>query len=896
MIETSQVLPTHYYLAENTNMATLQQLQDAFVKADAAGEEQDAQTFADSIRSHPTFQQNAKEELDTGSYKLGDDGFTELGKDEQRANMSKQVARSMGLRDSEVDVTQGMGTYGRFKLSFQPTEQDKVKHLEDTYGRENIRAVDIGGKMKLLYRDEQETGNQFRAVDEEGTSLADFFGDTAGEVLPVAGAVAGGIAGLAGGIPGSIAGAAAGGALARGAQDITTRALSGEEQQFGEMGGRLAKEAAIGAVVDVATLGTGRLASKIFKSKLTGDASARAFAKISDDVGEGALTPRMLQGEEALTREVGIEGQVGGRVGDARQAIHSAAEREVGQVSTESFEKFTQAATKERDELIKSVPAGDKKLAAQVEKQYQDKIKGFGAGEGRVVSDIGDEVITESVEPALKASRVKKDGLYDAFGVEDAKAGGIFTAKEVGRRFNRVIAKNGMKNTKGVQSVLKDVEERMAKDIKDGVRTTETYTLKEIDDLISNVTDAMPDNVLKSRTAQQVAAQLSDSLDTLVKGRAKQFPALNKAWKDANTYYKDTYTKFGRGGIGGATKDASGETVLSGQQFIGSILGDPRQIKNIVSIAKEGGISPSVLKGRLKEAFLTSKGVHKGKALTLSQTDRGVVQELWGKRGLKRLESIERGMKAKPDDLEAYLGALSEPQASAAKKTLLANAEEAKKLDRFTQNRILKQLTDGDLPVENPEAITKAFIGAKDSQRKEILSRMEPAEIADLRSIIGADVLATDLYNSGFKNAIGEHMFNGTSVLNKLNGKRAAYIDALGKKEYQKLVDLADAQSRLAPLSKQEAQTRLRTTFGAKGMSLFVVGDMLQSIKDKVVSLAYRTKSMDKLMSGWSKADPEAIKKALDVMLTGSRANRALIDMDDKEFEQDLRQIRSAMD
>ena len=180
MIETSQVLPTHYYLAENTNMATLQQLQDAFVKADAAGEEQDAQTLADSIRSHPTFQQNAKEKLDTGSYKLGDDGFTELGKDEQRANMSKQMARSMGLKDSEVDVTQGMGTYGRFKLGFQPTEQDKVKHLEDTYGRENIRATEVGGKMKLLYRDEQETGGQFRAVDEEGVSLADFFGDTNG--------------------------------------------------------------------------------------------------------------------------------------------------------------------------------------------------------------------------------------------------------------------------------------------------------------------------------------------------------------------------------------------------------------------------------------------------------------------------------------------------------------------------------------------------------------------------------------------------------------------------------------------------------------------------------------------------------------------------------------------
>lgn len=870
-------------------MATLEQLENELVKAGDAGDTSATSKISEAMRAHPTFQRNAKQKLNDGSYKL-DKNYQKLDKGAERAEMSKLMARSMGLRDSEVDVTQGMGTYGRFKLSFQPTEQDKVKHLEDTYGRENIRAVDIGGKMKLLYRDEQETGNQFRAVDEEGVSLADFFGDTAGEVLPVAGAITGGIAGLAGGIPGSIAGAAAGGALARGAQDITTRAISGEEQQYGEMGKRLAKEAALGGVIDAVTLGTGRLASKIFKSKLTGDASAQAFAKIAGDVPEGSLTPRMMQGEEALTREVGLEGQVGGRVGDARQAIHTAAEREVGQVSTEAFEKFTQAATKERDELIKSVPAGDKKLAAQIEKQYQDKLKRFGAGQGRVVSDIGDEIIADSVEPALKAARAKKNALYKTFEAADEEAGGIFTAKEVGDRFKRVIAKNGMKNTTAVESIQKEI----AKQEKLGRK----YTLSEIDDLISNVTDAMPDGVLKNRTAQQVAAQLSDSLDTLVKNRAKKYPALNQAWKDANSYYKATYTKFGRGGIGGATKDASGETVLSGQGFIQSILSDPRQIKNIVSIAKEGGIIPSVLKARLKEAFLTSKGVHKGEALKLSQPDRGVVKELWGSRGLKRLESIEKGMNAKPADLEAYLGALSDTQAKAAKATMVANAAEQAKLDRFTKNRIIKKMVDGDMPVENPEAITKAFIGASPSQRREIMSKMadDPAAMADLRSMVGADVLATDLYNSGFKNAIGEHMFNGTSVLKKLKTHRAAYEDALGKKEYQKLVDLADAQSRLAPLSGQEAQARLRTTFGAKGISLFVVGDMLQAIKDKVVSLAYRTKSLDKFASGWSKADPDAIKSALDTMLVGSRSTRAFIDMDDKDFEQDIKQIRFAME
>lgn len=872
-------------------MATLHELQTAFVKADDAGNTEDAQVFADSIREHPTFQKQSQDKLKKG--------FKALDGDERKAQIAKHTARSIGVKESDLDSERGMGGIGRLQFKAQPTPDDKLKFLEKTYGRENLNVANVGGTDQFLYRDEAETGGKWRRVDEEGVSLADFTTDLFSAAPEVTGAVVGGIKGAAlgtavagpvGTFVGGVLGAAGGGFAAGATQDVAVRAAAGEDIQLGEIAGRRGKEALLGAGLDVATAGLTRLGGKALRSKLTGDASATAFAKVADDVGEDALTPRMMQGGKALTRELGIEGQVGGRVGDARQAIASAAERQVGEVSTESFEKFTAKATKERDDLMKSVPAGDKKLAAQVEKQYQDKLKGFGAGEGRVVSDIGDEVIRDSVEPALRASRAKKNDLYDKFDAEDAKTGGIFTAEEVGKRFDRIIAKNGMKNTSAV--------EKIQREIADVAEQGGKFNLKEIDDLISNVTDSMPDGLLKSRTAQQVAAELSDSLSTLVKRRAKQFPELNKAWKAANTYYKDTYTKFGRGGIGGATKDASGQSVLSGQGFIQSILGDPRQIKNLTSIAKEGGISPSVLKGRLKEAFLTSKGVQKGKPFVLSEADRGVVQELWGKRGLSRLEKIEKGMKASPEDLNAYLGAMSDKQASAARKTLEANADEAKKLDRFTENSILKQMADGDLPVENPEAISKAFLGAPDSKRKEIIKRMsdDPAAMADLRSIVGSDLLTSDLYNSGFKNAIGENVFNGKAVLSKLKSKRAAYIDALGKKEYNKLVDLADAQSRLAPLSKQEAETKLRTTFGAKGISLFIVGDMLQSIKDKVVSLAYRTRSMDKLSSGWSKADPETMKKALDAMLTGSRANRALIDMDDSEFEQDLRGIRAAME
>ena len=46
--------------------------------------------------------------LESGNYKV-DENFVPLEKNAERAQMSKLVARSLGLKDAEVDVTQGMG-------------------------------------------------------------------------------------------------------------------------------------------------------------------------------------------------------------------------------------------------------------------------------------------------------------------------------------------------------------------------------------------------------------------------------------------------------------------------------------------------------------------------------------------------------------------------------------------------------------------------------------------------------------------------------------------------------------------------------------------------------------------------------------------------------------------
>ena len=296
-------------------MDTLENIMGALKNADAAGATEDAEKLSAMMRANTEFQQNAQEKLNSGLYKYAPDRVTELSKDEQRANMSKNIARSLGLKDSEVDVTQGMGTYDRFKLSFQPTDQDKVKHLEDTYGRENIQAIDIGGKMKLLYRDEQETGGQFRAVDEEGTSLADFFGDTAGSALPVVGAIGAAVATGGASIP-LMAGAAALGNLAVGVgQDLAVRGASGEDLQVGEAFARRGIESAIGIPIDLVTGGfakgvSSRIGKNVADDFVKGLSKAEGVLQKSEALSQAGLklTPDMRAGKGATEAASEIAG------------------------------------------------------------------------------------------------------------------------------------------------------------------------------------------------------------------------------------------------------------------------------------------------------------------------------------------------------------------------------------------------------------------------------------------------------------------------------------------------------------------------------------------------------------------------------------------------------------
>jgi hypothetical protein len=196
-------------------------------------------------------QRQSQKKLIDGSFALDDDGIKELKGESKRKSLRTHLARSMGVGEDKIDIDSGMGFWDRTKLNMQATDADKMKQLEDTYGKDGVAMLDVGGTPKMFYKDPK--SNKMTMVDEQGTSFADFTADIAGEVLPTVGSVVGGVVGSAASpVLGTAAGSALGYGAVAGLQDAAVRALSGEDIRPGEIAGRTAVEMAVMAPFDQA--------------------------------------------------------------------------------------------------------------------------------------------------------------------------------------------------------------------------------------------------------------------------------------------------------------------------------------------------------------------------------------------------------------------------------------------------------------------------------------------------------------------------------------------------------------------------------------------------------------------------------------------------------------------
>lgn len=913
-------------------MATLEELEDALITAGESGNTKATASISDAMRAHPTFQGNAKEKLDSGSYGL-DANLQHLGKDEKRAEMSKYMARSMGLKDSEVDVTQGMGTYGRFKLSFQPTEKDKVKHLEDTYGRENIRATEVGGKMKLLYRDEQETGGQFRAVDEEGVSLADFFGDTAGTALPIAGAVGAAVATGGASIP-LLAGASALGGLAAGVgQDTAVRAASGEDLQLGESLKRRGIEAAIGVPIDLVTGVGGKLLtqslSKRAVDKTTGSvlkAIDDVNLKYSNDVGQIEATTAMEIGEQSAKEEsvrAGFGGAPHKQLENIR--IRSAQIRDVmrGKQAPKDIESAFAGYVDDVNEQLNIMRASKDKAVVDMADIIDQKIAN-NAGRLKPKTAAGQTQRGDSIQGAIQDAVARKEGGKVVGGVEFER--GKLYGAAYGATEGAQVSLPSLEAT--IQSSLKDMNlptdmagdviellgERVGKNsaqvVDDLTRmhgNGSALTVQQVDDYLQQIAKDAKLNktgalTVTERHARTLHANVKALRDKVID---EQAPAARPLFKSADDHFKQKVLPARELDVDKIlSTEASGAYSHQGEQVIDAALNSTRAVKQILKVTG----NDSAVKKTLRDAYLERISAN---PQSLSWDD-DIVTALWGSGKVKSLQKAQAILKGRKL-------AMSSKTEAAFNKAMGA-------MDDTSRNRALNELkkahkADTDLA----EALKKKLIRAVREDKVEINSKnagefvdtmnnSSPAEInafykavEDGRGGVEAkeafqqasfDRLQSITKGSSPQRA-GKHsesLWTPELMDAQLKGASGKRWEALlGKDQVKDLMDLNTIiRSASEPkVAAGEIGARTGGSVGQGGFTPYVLvsGSIPKWAWRKVLNVAYGSKMLKPLVKA---LDPENVtfddalfKKIMPAMMATQRGAKALGDeMDaDPEFE-----------
>lgn len=858
-----------------------------------------------------TARKTAAASLAKGEYKMTED-FQKVSKPERREKIKQLSAAALGTSVDSVDVEEGMGVMGRQKLSFQPTPQDKMKQLEDDYGRENVTMLEIDGDAKMFYRDENETENKWRIVDEVGFSLADVIGDTAGEVLPTAGAIAGGIAGAAGGPAGIVAGSAAGYAGVASAQDVATRALSDEPIRPGDIAKRTAIETSIGAVADVATLKLGGIVARRFGQ----DSGAKLLKSIqgaSERTGI-ELTAAQRIGKDTIesAQEIGgvrPQSRIGRLQAGQRDEIYARWKTalEGGEVDpTDAFATFVDDTVAANRSLVDEVAKTNKKAAQDLENVLQRDIDAVAAP--RVNMDqLGKGLRTNLLDPAQANISETSKRLFTGLrkmgeGVEIPRKPVVSAIRSAVKSMEPFDDAASRRIAKEIDAIAKDKPgEKLAilgargEELRGtGTAGQKNMTFAELKDRMDQINDVISRNKEAGfSTKERVASRVFENLKGLRDKTMANSPELQEAWGQTMDFYKTNVLGTKRGSFGAATREVLADTSLTPSAAVARIISDPEHIKETARLVRVGGQDPEALLNPLRQAYASRKlGLYEGAdASTLtnkivSEEQRDVVEELFGKKFLRNLgilqnrlsqfKNLTRGDNPKlatvsMDEIDGLMSAFGTDNvkkiASDIGKRMVKEAE----LRRIANNKILSKVAKGVWDENSSADIAKAMLTGTPTQVKEALNAIPASARPAIKQEVTAS-LFSKFRGSGAQLGSNEVdvLWNPEMLSRSLRKDKKFWQNAesvLGKGAVQAIKDTNELLSVSAVKSGKDAAD-IQPRFLLPGPVLYFVGDLFGGISNRFLGWAYGSDALVPLLKLTSKrVSPEQAEQNFSQMI-----------------------------
>ena len=842
-------------------MATLYELQRRLVEAGRAGDEERQELISSDMRQHPTFRKQSQQELDKG--------FPALSGDEKKKQIAKHTARALGIRESELDANSGMGGWGRVKLGLLRDEESKMQQLEKLYGRENLNAVQIAGKQHLLYRDEAETGNKWRRVDEQGFSFADI-ADMSGAAAPIAGSVVGAIKGGAAGtlvapgigtVVGAIGGAAIGGFGASVGQDVASEIATGQDVDIGDITATRGKEAVFGMGVDAFALGAGKFVAKpLMKSVGKTEAAQNIMNSFSrlNQRGAGLVeTPQISKGAAAMEKAGRRAGETGGKLTNTMQSNLD----EIGRMQKVATGELPPISKSEAIENLqtkyRNAYAEDSKIVSGADSRVREIYKAKQASKSerlqsaREAEEAGIR-LPQSFDPDVAAGKAQgflskqrdvvrkesKKRFEEGLGaMDDISIAASTLQNRLGGSVNKLSgimdegniiaplsASQATALGRGV-TALDDMVEKGA-----NIPFRELHNLKKaLDSKAGWGSSAPSDNQLIARDA-------ADKVRKLLEQTAGDFGVKGKAYREANQYFQDSILPFRDKSIAPLLEaDVSkGKFKMTPQEVANRIVKDATRVEDMLNNA--GNMRPK-LKKELADIYLDSVS----RKLSEINTDRGLAKILFDQDridAIKRLQGVQKKLGVPDSKLDAMsvddvLNRLTGSARKDAEKALKSKIEAEARISKLVkENAIIQKIANGKLPLpSDPRSFASEIMKHNNAEDiGKFMSRLkleDPIAYQDVRQGITAEFKDAIKFGADGAQktsiASGEvSLWKGGDIAKEFAGKKGArYEKAMGKEWVQNWKDL-DEVLRASSITGTKITEQVRAVF-TTGSGLLIV-------------------------------------------------------------------------
>ena len=917
-------------------MATLQQLQETLIKADKAGNTEDATQLAEAIRQHPTYRKQGEDAL-----KLGFKGVK--GKDRRRA-VQNAAAKAMGLKSGEVDIDSGIGMWERTKLDLLRDDASRMDYLEKKFGSENVAALNIKGKLKMFYRDPK--SNKMTMVDEMRLSLADITADISGEVATVAGSVVGAAKGAAMGsavgplgmAAGAITGAATGHLATGMALDVGSEIAAGQDVQLGDIAAQRGIEAAIGVPIDLATLYAGKFISRGIAGKSARklieefDVAASRVDKMLAKEGERLVVPPSLRtglGSKKASQLAAARpsSKVAKELQATRDNIATIKESLRGRgkfgVSREEFNIIADRVSQNYSKIVSEIESIDKTLAKELKDQISRRIRlihGESIGDSLTENNVG-KMLRETLAPEI-----------DKIKLNNAKNFAILNRESIKVNVPIKSILNHIENAKKQFSRFKDPESTgiyndLKKRLDDGVDKVSFKEFREIMDEINEVVSRNKDAGFT--TKERVASRVFDNLIDLRNQVLENNQFLKKIFNETFDYYQQTHLGTKRSMIGRSFREQLAAPSMTNEQVARAALQDSEHVRQVFNLLGESRRAP-LLRVLLQDLYLNKIGIKRGVKSIGKGFDFNddIVRELWGERKLRQLHNLKNRIiqskdvkieELRPEDVEKYLTALTREERSNIYRSIRQRQVRGEQVDTLKNSIIIKKLLPTRSNVTGhflePEFtgmslvdFSDSFVAASNSEVRKAIKALKmqdhPIGLQAFRQSYIGNLLKR--FSGGSQtDRFGNPLWNPVSFAeNMKRGKlRNNAVTILGK---DGLDDLLAANKVLLEAAEskggQVAQIlQPRYSFTKGGLQLYGVGNILGGIRGNVMALAYGSKIgsliMRFLANPATDAEAEAmLKKIIPALFTTDRGIQAIAIQSqiDPEFKEKIAPLVNA--